>query len=92
MNKKALIDTLNNLNVGELATLERRLAEVRREVAEQGLDEITTILGEAQDQLDACDLKAFRKKLQHAVSRLGHVRPGERPLATKLPAHLRKDN
>jgi len=74
MDIKGLIDVLNNLTVGELATLRSRLAEVREEVAARGLDEIVAILDEARARLDALDVKGFRKKVQHAVSRLGHVR------------------
>ncbi len=74
MTIKALIEVLNNLTAGELSRLSATLAEVRAEVRALGLDEIGAILDEAVAALDACDLKLFRRKLQHAVSRLGHVR------------------
>ncbi len=79
MDKKALIDVLNNLTIGELGTLRSRLAEVRNVVAGKGLDEIVTILDEARARLDALDIRGFRKKIQHAVSRLGHVREETAP-------------
>jgi hypothetical protein len=74
MDKKALIDTLNNLTTGELSRLEGRLAEVRDESERLGYEEVAGILAEAQRQLQMGDIKAFRKKVQHAVSRLGHAR------------------
>lgn len=74
MDKKALIDTLNNLTSGELSRLEERLAELRAECQSQGLEEVREILGEAQRLLRSGDVKGFRKKVQHAVSRLGHLR------------------
>jgi hypothetical protein len=74
MDKKALIDTLNNLTTGELSQLEARLEEVRAESERQRLEEIPEILAEAQSQLRSGDIKSFRKKVQHAVSRLGHLR------------------
>ncbi len=87
MDKKALIDVLNNLTIGELGTLRSRLAEVRETVAEKGLDEIAEILDEARARLDALDIKGFRKKVQHAVSRLGHVR--EETTAKERPSGIR---
>jgi hypothetical protein len=74
MDKKALIDTLNNLTTGELSRLNSRLEELRAETERQGLDEVPRILGEARRLLHAGDIKGFRKKVQHAVSRLGHLR------------------
>ena len=88
MNKKALIDTLNSLTVGQFSTIQSRLDEVRAATREAGLDEIATILDEARSALDEFDLKSFRKRVQHAVSRLGHVRDETASLATKLPPGL----
>jgi hypothetical protein len=70
-----MIEALNSLSVGEVSSLRRRVEEVRDHAARQELSEITAILDEALEQLAACDLKAFRRKIAHAVSRLGHVRP-----------------
>ncbi|RMG48794.1 MAG: hypothetical protein D6718_01050 [Acidobacteria bacterium] len=90
MKVRALIDTLNNLTVGELGTLASRVGEVRSEAAKMGLDEVAAILDEALGCLDRCDLKGFRKKIQHAVSRLGHVKEKDRPLAGQLPPSVRR--
>ncbi len=73
MTIKALIEVLNNLTSGELGRMSARVREVRHEAASMGLEEVVRILDDALASLDACDLKGFRKKLQHAVSRLGHA-------------------
>lgn len=90
MNKKALIDTLNSLTVGQFSTIQSRLDEVRETTHAAGLDEIAAILDEARAALDGFDLKGFRKKVQHAVSRLGHLRDEKALLATKLPPGLER--
>jgi hypothetical protein len=74
MTIRALIEVLNNLTAGELSRLHARVADVRDEASRLGLAEVTTILDEARAALDAGNLKTFRRRLQHAVSRLGHVR------------------
>lgn len=89
MNKKALIETLNGLVVGEFSRIQSRLVEVREQLGEAGAEEIVTILDEAKTHLDAFDLKAYRKKIQHAVSRIGHLKDGS-SLSTKLPPHIRR--
>lgn len=73
MTTKALIDVLNNLTSGELSRLSVRLADVRAAARDMGLDEVVALLDEATAALDASDLKTFRRKIQHAVSRLGHA-------------------
>jgi len=74
MNVKPLIDVLNNLTTGELSALETRVRGVRGEASRLGFEEIVEILDEALGHLSACDVKAFRKRVHHAVSRLGHLR------------------
>ena len=73
MNVRSLIQVLNNLTVGEFSRLEGRVREARDETRRQGLDEITAILDEALVLLRSGDVKGFRRKVQHAVSRLGHA-------------------
>jgi len=74
MTIRGLIEVLNNLTTGELSRLNARFAEVRAEAERLGLVEVAAILDEARAALDAGDLKVFRRKIHHAVSRLGHVR------------------
>ncbi len=81
MTIRALIEILNNLTTGEVGRLAARVGEVRDEARRLGLAEIAALLDEALARLAAGDLKAFRRTVQHAVSRLGHVReaaPAER--------------
>jgi hypothetical protein len=74
MDVKAIIDTLNNLTFGELSRLSGRVREARRAARAEGLYEIAEILDDALGRLDEGDVKGFRKKISHAVSRLGHAR------------------
>ncbi len=74
MTIRALIEILNNLTTGEVGRLSARVGEVRDEARRMGLAEVAGLLDEALAQLAVCDLRGFRKKVQHAVSRLGHVR------------------
>lgn len=74
MRVKSLIEGLNSLNVGEVSTLSSRVKQYRDEAQDSGLNEVTEILDEALASLQAMDVKTFRKKIQHSVSRLGHVR------------------
>ena len=90
MTIKALIDALNNLTLGEFDTLVGRVGELRAETAHRGLDEITTILDEAMERLRLADVRGFRKKVQHAVSRLGHVRERREPSLTAGPRAPRR--
>ncbi len=74
MTTKALIEVLNNLTTGELGRLAVRVREVREEARKMDLAEVVAILDEALAALGTCELKLFRKKVQHAVSRLGHIK------------------
>jgi len=74
MDIRAVIDVLNNLTFGELSRLEGRVREVRGEVERLGHDEVVAILDEALAALEQADLRQFRRRIHHAVSRLGHLR------------------
>lgn len=74
MTVKTIIDVLNNLTTGELGRLTERVREARDESRALGLGEVTEILETALQHLEQGDLKGFRKKINHAVSRLGHSR------------------
>lgn len=73
MTVKTIIDVLNNLTFGEISRLRGRVQEARAEIAALGHDEIALALDEALALLETGDLKGFRKKIQNAVSRLGHA-------------------
>lgn len=74
MQTRGLIDTLNNLSLGELALVTRRVGEVRDEVLAMDQVEIAAILDESLACLAAGDLRTFRKRINTAVSRLGHLK------------------
>lgn len=74
MTIKAVIETLNTLTTGELTQLHVRVAEARDRIQELGHADIAALLDEALGLLKAFDVKGFRKKVQHAVSRLGHIK------------------
>lgn len=73
MTVKSIIDVLNNLTLGEISRMRGRVVEARADVEKLGHAEIVDALDEALAHLDAGDIKAFRKRVQHAVSRLGHT-------------------
>jgi len=82
MSIKALIHTLNHLTIGEITALTYRVQECRNEALGLGLTQISSILDEALEHLEHADIKLFRKRIAHAVSRLGHVRDVADPVET----------
>ena len=73
MDVRAIIHVLNNLTLGEFSRLAGRVREAREEVARLGHDEVVAILDEAVEALERADLRTFRRRIRHAVSRLGHL-------------------
>lgn len=72
---RQIIQTLNTLGVGELDRVLGQLDEARAELRErEDLTEIAIDLQEARDAITSGDLKTYRKRLERAVSRLGHAR------------------
>ena len=68
------ISTLNSLATGELERIRLRLQEVGANLAASGEAELAGMLSEAEDALGRGDAPLFRKRVQHVVSRLGHLR------------------
>ena len=68
------ISTLNSLQIGEMERIRRRLVEVRRSLEEVGEPNLLAKLEEAQTAIVQGDVPLFRKRIQHVVSRLGHLR------------------
>ena len=69
-----LIVELNSLSMGPLDTLVERLHGAIEQLREHQLDDLATRLGQAEKDLLRGDVTAFRKAVNHVVSRLGHVR------------------
>jgi hypothetical protein len=69
-----IIALLHSLNFGDLDAIRAKLDEATGACGALGREELTGILGEAQAALATGDLKTFRKRIETAVSRLGHLR------------------
>ncbi len=68
------ISTLNSLAMGDLERIRHRLREVGATLVTCGEAELTRMLSEAEAALGRGDVPLFRKRVQHVVSRLGHLR------------------
>lgn len=74
MTTSQLIAHLNGLTVGDLDSLTARIESAVTACRALGHDEIVPVLDEARQSLRQGDLKTFRKRVDTAVSRLGHLR------------------
>ena len=71
---RQIIRTLNTLGVGELGRVLAQLDEARAAVRDrENLVEVALSLQEARDAIASGDMKTYRKRLERAVSRLGHA-------------------
>jgi hypothetical protein len=68
------ISTLNSLGVGDLDRIRRRLDEVESDLSSLGEQGLVEMLADARSALDKIDIPLFRRRVQHVVSRLGHLR------------------
>jgi hypothetical protein len=69
-----VIAVLNALTQGDLEAIRAKLAEARGACVALGHDEVALIVAEAQGALTGGDLKTYRKKVETAVAKLGHLR------------------
>jgi hypothetical protein len=69
-----VIVTLNSLQIGDVDRILERLDEVGQALAEMAQDELVRSLQEARTAIRSGDVPLFRKRVQHVVSRLGHLR------------------
>ena len=74
MTEKQLIAFLNALTLGDLASLLQKLDQAASAAAALGHEEIASIVLEARGALGGGDLKGYRRKLETAIARLGHVK------------------
>ena len=68
------ISTLNSLGVGDLDRIRQRLDEVESDLSSLGEQDLVGMLADARSALDNVDIPLFRRRVQHVVSRLGHLR------------------
>lgn len=73
-NLDSIIATLNQLDVGALDAIRRRLAAVRPELEQLAASDLLAKLDECASALERGDLDAFRRLKATIVSRLGHLR------------------
>jgi hypothetical protein len=69
-----VIALLNALTHGDLEAITSKLSEARGACEQLGHDEVASIVGEAHGALAGGDLKTYRKKVETAVAKLGHLR------------------
>ena len=74
MTGKQLIAFLNALTLGDLAALLQKLDQAASAAAALGHEEIATIVLEARRALEGGDVKTYRRKIETAIARLGHVK------------------
>ncbi len=69
-----VIVTLNSLHVGDVDRILARLEEAEATLRQLAEEELVEKIGEARGAIQKGDVPLFRKRLQHVVSRLGHLR------------------
>jgi hypothetical protein len=69
-----LIALLHSLSFGDLDAIRAKLDEAAAACEELGREELSSLVAEARTALGGGDLKTFRKRVETAVSRLGHLR------------------
>ena len=74
MTPTQLISLLNSLTFGDLDAIRGKLDEAREGCASLGNADLVFLVDEARGALIAGDLKTYRKRVETAVARLGHLR------------------
>jgi hypothetical protein len=69
-----LIALLNSLTFGDLDALRGKIEEAREGCVALAHAEIAALLAEAGSALATGDVKTYRKRVESAVARLGHLR------------------
>jgi hypothetical protein len=69
-----VIALLNALTQGDLEAIRAKLTEARGACLQLGHDDVASIVAEADGALSGGDLKTYRKKVETAVAKLGHLR------------------
>lgn len=69
-----VIALLNALSVGDLEAIRARLDEACGALEALGHDDVAAIVVDARSALVGGDLKTYRKRVETAVAKLGHLR------------------
>jgi hypothetical protein len=74
MDPSQIIASLNALSFGDLESIDLRLAEAESACASLGAEDVLGRLRGAREALRSADPRAFRRHVEAAVSKLGHLR------------------
>ncbi len=74
MDANQIINFLNAIGIGELEAILSKVEAARSACAELGHEDLVQALEEASAALKEGDVKTFRKRIELAVSRLGHLK------------------
>jgi hypothetical protein len=69
-----IIALLNSLSLGDLDAIRAKLDEASEACGALGKDELSGLVAEARAAISAGDVKTYRKRIETAVARLGHLR------------------
>ena len=69
-----IIATLNALHLGEMDSIQAKLADARQACLELEQQELAEQLGQASTALGRADLKTYRRRVETVISQLGHLR------------------
>lgn len=74
MDVASILASLKNLHLGDLAAIDARLLEAEDACRDLGADEIVERIAGAREALRSADTRSFRKHVEAAVSKLGHMK------------------
>ena len=74
MNVAQIMASLNSIHMGDLEVISSRLEQAHAACRELGHDELAEALEEAKQAFSKADVKLFRKRVDHVVARLGHLK------------------
>lgn len=74
MNVAQIMASLNSIHMGDLEVIASRLEQAKSACTELGHDELADKLDEAKQAFARADVKLFRKRVDHVVARLGHLK------------------
>ena len=74
MTPDRILAILHSLGRGDLETVRARLAEARQGCLDLGRPELAALLEEAAAALQGGDIRTWRRRVETAIARLGHLR------------------
>ena len=74
MTPSQIIASLNSLHVGDLDSIRERLTEAEEACRALDSDDIVERIRGALDAITRADTKGFRRHVEAAVSKLGHLK------------------